>query len=179
MGRNAQPIILSDYIYSLLSLEIKKRSIERFFFERVKIILLSSLGMQNVNIAKELGFDGRKISLWRNRWYHRTNGIDLSLGDDGQLLSDKHIIKRIKELLSDNFRCGCPTKITQEDWGRLQALACENPEKYGLPFSTWTHKELSKQAKKLGIEISPSRYGVLLKKTTYNPINRNIGFSQR
>ncbi|NOY96712.1 MAG: hypothetical protein GXO81_10150 [Chlorobi bacterium] len=44
------------------------------------------------------------------------------------------------------------------------ALACEPPQDHGLPFTVWTHKELAAQAKKMGIDISSSYYGILLKK---------------
>ena len=67
-------------------------------------------------------------------------------------------------VLSDAPRSGVPRKFTDSQIVRLQALACERPENYGLPFTAWTHVELAKQEKKIGIDISPSRFGVILKK---------------
>ena len=164
MGRKAVDIILSEKIFQLLKQETKKRKLEKHFHDRFNIILLCSKGLQNISIATELGCDNRTVGIWRNRWFERTQGKDLTIDSDGKSLSNLDIVKHLKEILSDNYRCGCPPKITEEMWSRLQALACDKPENYGLPFTTWTHIELSKQAKKLGIDICPSHYGVLLKK---------------
>jgi len=57
--------------------------------------------------------------------------------------------------------------FTEETQKRIQALACENPSKYNLPFTHWTHKELAKQAvlQKIVPTISSSQTGRILKKT--------------
>ncbi len=164
MGRKAQKIELSDRLHSLMEREILKHQLERHFYERILIILKSAEGHANKDIANELGCDCRKVSSWRNRWYERMVKFDIVVDENGEAVSDKVVIDKIKALLSDNPRSGCHPRITENELIRLQALACESPEDYGLPFTVWTHQELSKQAKKLGIEISPSRYGVLLKK---------------
>lgn len=165
MGRKAVRLELSSEIFELLKQECQKRKLEKQYYDRFQILLLCSQGLENKSVAEKLGCDCRKVSLWRNRWVERTSVYDLTIDEDGNLLSDVAIIQKIKEILSDNFRCGCPAKITEKEWAKLQTLACESPEKYGLPFTTWTHVELSKAAAvHLGISISPSRYGVLLKK---------------
>ena len=71
---------------------------------------------------------------------------------------------KIKEILTDLPRSGSSSRITNSEKDRLIALACESPQNHGLPFTVWTHKELSAQAKKMGINISSSYYGILLKK---------------
>ncbi|TAJ11266.1 hypothetical protein DMA11_17630 [Marinilabiliaceae bacterium JC017] len=101
--------------------------------------------------------------MWRNRWIESTENFDITLDQDGSLLSDRNIIEIINILLSDRSGSGCPSGFTEEDLMLLQLLACEDPQKYNLPFTNWTHKELSKQATKIGINISPSWYGILLK----------------
>ena len=99
----------------------------------------------NKDIAEELGSGIRKVALWRKRWYDRTKGIDITLDENGESLSDKKVVKRIYDLLSDSPRSGSPARITEEEIIRLQTLACENLADYGHPFTVWTHKELSKQ----------------------------------
>jgi hypothetical protein len=164
MGRLAVKIELSEKILFLLKQESNKRKLEKHFHDRFRIIILCSEGIQNKDIVLQLSYDCRTVGIWRNRWYDRTKDKDITLDAEGKELSDIAIISRIKEILSDNYRSGCPPRITEQMWSRLQALACDKPENYGLPFTTWTHEELSKQAKRLGIDICPSHYGVLLKK---------------
>lgn len=165
MGRKALPIELSDRVEQLLKESLSKRQISKHLYERIYIVVRSSEGQMSKDIAKELGCDGRKVSLWRRRWHDSTQGIDITVAEQGDSLSDKKVMERVYDLLSDAPRSGSPPRITVEEIVRLQALACENPEDYGHPFTVWTHNDLSKQAEKLGIKVSPSRYGVILKKT--------------
>ena len=164
MGKKAASITLSDRVSKLLNQLLSKHQISKQVYERIYIVVRSASDQMNKDIAKELGSGIRRVALWRKRWYDRTKGIDITLDENGNPLSDKKVVKRIYDVLSDSPRSGSPARITEEEIIRLQALACENPADYGHPFTVWTHKELSKQAGKLGIKISPSRYGVLLKK---------------
>lgn len=175
MGKKASPIELSDRVSKLLNQSLSKHQISKQIYERIYIVVRSAADQMNKDIAKELGSGIRKVALWRKRWYDRTQSIDITLDENGEPVSDKKVVERIYDLLSDSPRSGSPPRITEQEIVRLQALACENPEDYGHPFTVWTHRELSKQAEKLGIKISPSRYGVLLKKTNYARTNQNIG----
>lgn len=177
MGKKASPIALNDRVSKLLNQLLSKHQISKQTYERIYIVVRSAADQMNKDIAQELGSGIRKVALWRKRWYDKTKGIDITLDQNGDPLSDKKVVARIYDLLSDSPRSGSPARITAEEIIRLQALACESPEDYGHPFTVWTHKELSKQAQKLGIKISPSRYGVLLKKTNYARTNQTIGCS--
>ena len=175
MGKKASPIELSDRVSKLLNQSLSKHQISKQLYERIYIVVRSAADQMNKDIAKELGSGIRKVALWCKRWYDRTQSIDITLDQNGEPLSDNKVVERIYDLLSDLPRSGSPPRITEQEIVRLQALACENPEDYGHTFTVWTHQELSKQAEKLGIKISPSRYGVLLKKTNYARTNQNIG----
>lgn len=164
MGRKAVVIDLTDRLRNIMETMLSQRQLEKHLHERLLIIIKSAQGMFNKAIAKELGCNARKVGLWRNRWSEGSQADCFTLDENGKELSTKQVIAKIKELLSDAPRSGSPSKITEQIWLRLQALACQSPEDYGLPFSVWTHQELSAQAKRMGIIISPSRYGVLLKK---------------
>lgn len=164
MGRKAAPIELSDRVSKLLNQSLSKYQITKQLYERIYIVVHSASGQMNKDIAQELGCGVKKVSLWRRRWHDRTQGVDITLDEKGDTLSDKKVQERVYDLLSDSLRSGSPPRITEEEIVRLQALACEKPEDYGHAFTVWTHQELSKQAEKLGIKISPSRYGVILKK---------------
>lgn len=169
MGKKASPIELSDRVSKLLNQLLSKHQISKQLYERIYIVVRSASDQMNKDIAQELGSGIRRVALWRKRWYDRTKGIDITSDENGNPLSDKKVVERIYDLLSDCPRSGSPPRITEEEIVRLQALACESPEDYGHPFTVWTHKELSKQATKLGIQVSPSRYGVLLKKRITSP----------
>ena len=169
MGRKAVEINLTVRLRDILESMLSMRQLEKHFHDRVLIIVRSAQGMLNKAIAIELGCNPRKVGIWRNRWSERTKTLCLTSDENGKALSDQLVIVKIKELLSDEPRSGSPGKITEEIWLRLQTLACQSPKDYGLPFTVWTHQELSVQAKRMGISISPSRYGVLLKKRITAP----------
>lgn len=165
MGNEAKKISLSTRVYDLITQEINRKQLERHYYERMQIILKSNEGFKNKEIASILGFDVKTIARWRNRWdFSLEESIAFEQGENGKGISDRELLKKIKSLLTDMPRPGHPPKLTVSDIVRLQALACEPPEDYGLPFSVWTHKELSKQAKSMGIDISSSWLGVILKK---------------
>ncbi len=165
MGNEAKKIRLSTRVFDLISQQVNRKQLERHYYERMQIILKSSEGCSNKEIALLLGFNVQKIARWRNRWdFTPEVSISFEQGEDGRGLSDKILLKKIKSILSDMPRPGHPSKLKDSEIVRLQALACQSPEDYDLPFTVWTHKELSKQAKSMGIVISSSWYGIILKK---------------
>lgn len=164
MGMNRQRIVLDKSLRAVMNKETNKRNLEKHYHERLLIILKSASGISNTDISRELSCDYRTVSLWCKRWYDRLNENDITIDENGEKLPDRVLIDRIKDILSDKPRSGCPSRLTEEELIRLQALACESPEDHGLPFSVWTHKTLSEQAKKHGIIISPTHYGIILKK---------------
>ena len=165
MSRQAVEITVSERVREFLKSSIQKRNIESHFQKRMDIIYRSSLGNENEDISKEMKCSPVTVRKWRKRWKTFEGvivqlEIELAKGTANKVdLSNK-----IKEILSDLPRSGSSSRITNSEKDRLVALACESPQDYGLPFTVWTHKELSIQAKKMGINISSSYYGILLKK---------------
>lgn len=163
-------VIVSERVLSLLKKEINKNQIARHYLLRMQIILLSSQGRTNFEIASELNTTLPTVRLWRSRW-SKKSAIILGSEDayDKKKNSDRYILKEINEVLSDASRSGSSCRISVEEKLRLQALACQSPADFDLPFSVWTHVELSKQANKMGIKISSSHYGKVLKKRFTTP----------
>lgn len=165
MSRQAVQITISDRVMDLLKSSIQKRTIESHYQKRMDIIHQSSLGKENQDIAREMKCSPVTVRKWRKRWKTFEDviiqlEIELAKGTANKVdLSNK-----IKEILSDLPRSGSSSRITNSEKDRLVALACEPPQDYGLPFTVWTHEELSIQAKKMGINICSSYYGLLLKK---------------
>jgi transposase len=163
--RQALQITVSKRVEELLLSSIQKRNIESHYQKRMNIVYLSSLGMQNEDIAYEMKCSPVTVRKWRKKWATFEDVIlQLEVELDKGTANKVDLLYKIKEILSDMPRSGSSSTITNSEKARLIALACELPQDYGLPFTVWTHKELSAQAKKMGINISSSYYGILLKK---------------
>ncbi len=165
MSRNAVEIKVSKGVVDILVSSLNKRQIESHYKKRMEIIYQSSLGIDNQDIARDMTCSVVTVRKWRKRWSTFEDVITkLEAELDAKKATKVDLLRKIKEVLSDLPRSGSLSRITDSEKMRLIALACESPQGYGLPFSVWTHKELSKQAKKMGINISSSYYGMLLKK---------------
>jgi transposase len=155
---------------NLLRRELSKRQIENHYQLRFQIILLSSEGKTNPEISEILNTSLPTVRRWRLRWAEKSDSL-ISLESDHRHIknTDLILLREIKLVLSDSARSGSSCRISEEEKVRLQALACQHPSDFGLPFSAWTHIELSKQANKMGIKISSSHYGRVLKKRFTTP----------
>lgn len=165
MSRQAVQIRVSKRVEELLISSIKKRNIESHYQKRMNIIYQSSLGIENQDIARKMECSPVTVRKWRKRWKTFEGTIkQVEMGLDSKTANKVDLLHKIKEVLTDLPRSGSSSRITNSEKDRLVALACESPHNHGLPFTVWTHKELSAQAKKMGINISSSYYGILLKK---------------
>jgi len=131
----------------------------------MNIVYQSSLGKENQDISKEMKCSPVTVRKWRKRWKIFESVIkQIEKELDNKTANKVDLLYKIKEILTDFPRSGSSSRITNSEKDRLIALACELPQNYGLPFTVWTHTELAAQAKKMGTTISPSYYGILLKK---------------
>ena len=120
---------------------------------RAQIVLAAGDGLNNLQIARELGVDDETPGHWRGRWLQFR---DVALDD----LS-------VAERLADAPREGAPAKFTPEQVCQIIALACEKPADSGRPISQWSHRELADEIVRRGIveSISPRHAGRLLKRS--------------
>jgi transposase len=165
MSRQAVQITVSKRVGELLIGSVRKRNIESHYQKRMNIIYQSSLGKENQDIAREMNCSPVTVRKWRKRW--KTFEVvvkQIEKEIDNKTANKVDLLYKIKEVLTDFPRSGSSSRITNSEKDRLIALACESPQDHGLPFTVWTHKELSAQAKKMGINISSSYCGILLKK---------------
>jgi hypothetical protein len=168
MGRQGRQVELNSAEKGVLEKELNRQNINKHYEYRIRMVLSCADSKENVTISKETGYSEITVSKWRNRWslnYARLQAF--SKGIDGQGISEVELRKEILAILGDAPRSGVPCKITLSQREQIQALACENPEDLGLPFTHWTHKELAKAVANKGIlgSISASHIGRLLKKT--------------
>ncbi len=165
MSRQAVQITVSKRVEELLIGSVRKRNIESHLQKRMNIIYQSSIGKENQDISREMNCSPVTVRKWRKRWKTFECAIEqIEKGIDSKTANKVDLLYKIKEVLTDLPRSGSSSRITNSEKDRLVALACESPQGHGLPFTVWTHKELSAQAKKMGINISSSYYGILLKK---------------
>jgi transposase len=130
---------------------------------RARIVLAAAAGLNNCQIARELGVALETVRLWRQRW----------LSFAGVALADLSVGER----LADAPRVGRPARITAEQFCRMIAVACEAPGASGRPIGQWTGRELAAELVERGIveAISPRHAARLLKRGTSSPIGSATG----
>ena len=151
-GPKAQVVKLSDVEQHGLEKLIKRHQVGQQIALRARIVLAATGGLKNKEIAQVYNVTLDTVSLWRNRWVKLQ---DLSLDD----LS-------LEDRLQDAPRPGAPAKITADQRCRIEALACEKPEKSGRPITPWTAREIADELMKRKIveNISPRHAARLLKR---------------
>jgi putative transposase len=170
MSRVALPIKILARSKTLLIKELDKRQLPGHFKLRMQIVLASE-SKNNKDIAIELKCGLETVRRWRKRWYENQEDLEvLEVGHEEEPpATEGKLLKKIRAILSDSKRSGAPCIITESEVDRLIALACEPPEKYGHPVTHWTHELLSRQAVKMGIQVSASHAGKLIKKRFTSP----------
>ena len=131
---------------------------------RARIVLTASEGYSNNAIEKGMGLSPETVSRWRDRY--------AEIGEELkqiQAQTPQKLRSAIKEILSDERRPGKPPKFTDEQTAAIIAMACEDPAKFGLPFSHWTPKLLQTEVIKIGIveSISVRQVGRFLKRKRF------------
>lgn len=130
---------------------------------RARIVLAAADGLNNTQIARQLGVEADTVRLWRTRW----------LGLRGASLEDRSVAER----LADAPKPGAPARITTEQVCQVVALACEAPEKAGRPITQWSSREIADEIVRRGIidRLSPRHAARLLKKGTSSPTSSGTG----
>ena len=158
-----QPMISSRQ-RGFLETMCRSRTAEQRQVERAKIVLMSTKGLSDRAIGKELGVGRRRVGRWRRRWMQAESELtqaELAGARD----SDLRVL--IENVLADRPRSGAPARFTAEQITCLIALACESPGDSGLPVSHWTPAALASEAVTRGIveSISPRHLDRFLKRS--------------
>ena len=133
---------------------VRRHSTPQQLARRGRIILSAAAGLNNSQIAREVGLDADTVRFWRNRW----------LGLQAASLEDLSLEDRLR----DAPRPGAPARITPEQVCQIMSLACEAPSQRGRPISQWTSRELADEIIQQGIveRISPRHAARLLERGT-------------
>ena len=122
---------------------VRRHNVGQQIALRGRIILAAGQGETNSTIARDLKISINTAQRWRNRWAkaQKISYEDLS----------------IEDRLQDGPRPGAPRRITADQRCKMEALACEKPEKSGRPISQWTGREIADEMVKRKIVNSISR----------------------
>ena len=148
----AQVVKLSEIERQGLEKLIKRHQVGQQIALRARIVLAAADGETNEGIAQENKVSSETVRLWRNRWVKLQ---EISLDD----LS-------LEDRLQDAPRPGAPAQITAEQRCRIEALACEKPERSERPITHWSAREIAEEVMKRKIvdNISPRHAARLLKR---------------
>jgi transposase len=167
MPGKAAKITLSERQQEILRTLSRAPTVAARLQQRAAIILLAFDGLANPEIADEVGLSRRQVGLWRRRWARAWNRL-IAL----ECVETRAALRRaMEQVLSDAPRPGAPGKFTPEQVTLILAVACEPPEKSGLPITHWTAHELAAEVVKRGIvaSISPAQVNRYLKEAALQP----------
>jgi transposase len=168
MPGSAATVVITERQQAVLRKMSTATTVAKRLGQRATLILLAFAGVTNEDIAGRVGLERHQIGLWRRRWqrvFHDLVRIECTEDSAAAL---RHAIA---DVLSDEPRPGSPGTFTAEQITLLFALACEPPEKSGLPLTHWTGAELAAEASKRGIveSISTSQVNRLLREAALQP----------
>src|SRR2546421_7428145 len=168
MAGSAAKVVITEREQAVLRKMSTATTRAKRLVQRASIILLAFAGLANQDIAQQVGLERHQIGLWRRRWQGAFNDlVRIECNDD----SPATLRAAIEGVLTDEPRPGCPGTFTAEQITLLFALACEPPEKSGLPITHWTGAELAAEAMQRGIvaSISVSQVNRLLRQAQLQP----------
>jgi transposase len=168
MAGSAAKVVITERQQEVLRKMSTATTLAKRLVQRATIILLAFAGMANQDIAGRVGLERHQIGIWRRRWQRAFNNlVRIECSED----SPAALRHAIEDVLADEPRPGCPGTFTAEQLTLLFALACESPEKSGLPITHWTGGELAAEAVKRGIveSISVSQVNRLLREAQLQP----------
>jgi transposase len=167
MPGSAAKVVITERQQEVLQEFVDSRTKSLRLVQRATIVLRAFAGVDNADIARELGLGPDCVGLWRRRWAKVWPRLTVF-----ECAENKVDLRRaIAAVLDDKPRSGNPGTFTPEQITRILALACEPPEKSGRPITHWTHAELAAEAIKQGIvpSISPAQVGRYLREAELQP----------
>jgi len=151
-GPKPPAITLTEVERQELRRLVKRHTTPQQIALRARLLLAAADGLNNAQVADREAVSVDTARRWRTRW----------LGLQPVTLTELSV----EERLADSPRSGKPPTITDEQVCQIVALACEAPERSGLPISQWSGREIAEEIKRRGIadEISGRHAARLLKR---------------
>ena len=127
---------------------------ELHFKIRATIILKAADEIGNRVIAKQMGINRGVATKWRTRYANASKLLEQL--EQIEVDSPKKLTEKVKEILSDEYRSGKPSKFTPEQVASIIDLSLQKPESVGVPMTHWTVNALCDKAVELKIVSSIS-----------------------
>ena len=167
MPGSAAKVVITERQQKVLQEIVNARTTPLRLLQRATIVLQGFAGVDNADIAREIGLGPDCVGLWRRRWakvWPRLTVFECAEGP-------ADLRRAIEAVLDDKPRSGNPGTFTPEQITQILALACEDPELSGRPITHWTNAELAHEAMKRGIvtSISTSQVGRYLREAELQP----------
>jgi putative transposase len=136
------------------------------------MILAAADGLNNQQIATQLGVYRGQVRLWRNRWLAATD--HLKAVEEAEEKASLH--SSIETLLADAPRAGTPATFSPEQIIDIIAVACEDPQDSDHPLSHWTPSALCREVLKRQVvdAISPRQVGRFLKGSGFETASESL-----
>jgi transposase len=168
MPGSAAKVVLTERQQVVLRKMSTAPTVAQRLVQRATIILLAFAGWTNEDLAGRVGLERHQVGLWRRRWQRAFSDLVRIECTEDSAATLRHAIEAV---LTDEPRPGSPGKFTAEQITLLFALACEPPEKSGLPITHWTGAELAAEAIQRGLveSISVSQVNRLLREAELQP----------
>lgn len=167
MSNRLPPLCATDRQIGLITHRSNQVSLSYRLRIRYQIIHYGLSGLSAYQTAKKLGIRADSTARWRSRWLSFWEELcAYERGEEGKVVSDHELVKRMDEILSDEPRSGAPIRIIPAQKQQIVALACKSPSDYGFPVTQWNRELLAEVAMSEGIvdKISPRHVGNILKK---------------
>ncbi len=167
MPGSAAKVVISERQQVILQSLSRSRSVAQCLVQRATLLLLAFAGLNNQDIALQVGLERHQVGLWRRRWraaFPQLVRIEC-------LEASTALQQAIETILHDQPRPGCPGTFTAEQVALILAVACEPPEQSGRPITHWTIAELTEEVISRGIvaTISPAQVGRYLREAALQP----------
>lgn len=160
--RGPQPaaVPVSDRLRGLLDRLVRRQTSPQRLIRRLQIVLAIAAGLNNDQIARQLGLTRSTVCRWRARWLVAVPRLEAALDEE----EERVVGQRVVDALDDAPRSGAPDTFSAEQIVQIIAIACEPPADSGRPISHWTPDEIADEAVKRGIvaAISPRSVGRFL-----------------
>lgn len=162
MPGTARKVVITERQQELLRTLARSSTCSQGVAKRAKVILLAFEGVNNEQIAGEVGLERHQVGVWRLRWQRAWKQLTIVECCE----SPTDFRAAVIDVLSDEPRAGVPPKFTPDQIIDILAVACELPEQSGRPVTHWTPSELAEEVIKRGIvpSISARQVGRFLKR---------------
>lgn len=139
--KKAPALPVSHKQRAILEQIVRRAKSPQHHVKRAQIILLSSEGVGNEQVAAELHTDRKRVYRWRQRWLSQSEQLSQIEAE----ADEKALSEAISTTLSDAPRCGTPITYSAETVCQIIAISCEDVKKCGYPVSHWTPQILREE----------------------------------